>query len=994
MLTDAKHEIVGPSPALPVKDVYEKGLPERPSPPDKPLPSLPIATVVTSPPVSHRSLIDASEKPLRTPISPSPGEKLEEEWPALFPSQPATSNTVKETVHDDSLDQTGSSACNRSTSNAKLIKGQHQHIEEAQNQPTITAPEHPEMEQGNQADAVTTQHPISTLHTQVVSGTTMERLKPGKEPSAYHAATKKTLATTVKKETISAAASTKSGLANNSAAGATPFTSNTKLLHPVVQRTATSRGSERARVSRLPRRLSVTGPLRSSSSSRGPANRCSSPYNSAQAHNLQSASVEHDHPSSNAKGPIDQIRPQPAGHTPNNAKVALQDTPSVIAVKQSSKTGHTGSIRSTIPRSRHQFRTRQDAESESESEIVVAKLSRKKMSSDRRDIDHNVDDGDLDTDEDHGNEDKELSQASETDRDKQRRGHVQQTERAKIDFGGEPALARPAQDVVSTKLVDSSDYKNPLTAALVNHQVDKSSATDLASAVEPYLDTSLQRPMIDKPLTRVKRLSATAPGHGPILRISDSADRIIMGYGSEGDLGQDGIIVRKRNSVPDLRRSVVVKELRKSTEGLLNGRLSLSRSTTTRSWSRYELKEELSERGNVGRHNNSSFRPQSDIVNAEASIPEDPFSICDCMTRANSDVVAGEAYSNSPLDWPLKSCPHALDEPQPVKEDSSGEGRSWISPSTDLRNPKVSEHSLSSPTNEESRCNKANSSLPASKNFQARNGHRSGREDVSPLVVANGSPLISNQVRSAVEKNAQFPPRTSSRANTPDVSAPSRLQISHTFTREIPNRFESARPRRLSEDFSLPKSISVNPEILRNSIYNLKDAERSKISTPATQEPSRAQLSSAKGMLSNFRGLFHKRSIDGPTSSTPKNKGSSLQRRHALVAAVNGSPHPNYHSRTLPATNGAQKRGRGGALVVPTPKDAFPRTTPSIETFSSGLDSDDYRQATDLAIRVLDAARTDHDSRKRARLLQVSLQPSFGSQVVDSDPRHSSDSSW
>ena len=61
--------------------------PSSGSPPDKPLPSLPITTLVseTRSPVQRRSLIDATDKPLRRSMSPSRTAERDEEWPALKP---------------------------------------------------------------------------------------------------------------------------------------------------------------------------------------------------------------------------------------------------------------------------------------------------------------------------------------------------------------------------------------------------------------------------------------------------------------------------------------------------------------------------------------------------------------------------------------------------------------------------------------------------------------------------------------------------------------------------------------------------------------------------------------------------------------------------------------------------------------------------------------------------------------------------------------------
>lgn len=62
------------------------------SSPNKPLPSLPVVTVRPRSPIVRRSLIDAREKPLRKSLSPSPGVKAHEEWPAILPSRPTSLN--------------------------------------------------------------------------------------------------------------------------------------------------------------------------------------------------------------------------------------------------------------------------------------------------------------------------------------------------------------------------------------------------------------------------------------------------------------------------------------------------------------------------------------------------------------------------------------------------------------------------------------------------------------------------------------------------------------------------------------------------------------------------------------------------------------------------------------------------------------------------------------------------------------------------------------
>ncbi|OAP58814.1 hypothetical protein AYL99_06111 [Fonsecaea erecta] len=63
------------------------GHPRHQSPPDKPLPSLPVATVKSKSPV-RRSLIDCTERPLRRSLTPPDGGvPKQEDWPAIEPTK-------------------------------------------------------------------------------------------------------------------------------------------------------------------------------------------------------------------------------------------------------------------------------------------------------------------------------------------------------------------------------------------------------------------------------------------------------------------------------------------------------------------------------------------------------------------------------------------------------------------------------------------------------------------------------------------------------------------------------------------------------------------------------------------------------------------------------------------------------------------------------------------------------------------------------------------
>jgi hypothetical protein len=966
-LQKPEHGTLESSPALPAKDVRERRLPERPNPPDKPLPSLPVATVVTRSPIIRRSLIDAGEKLLKRSVSPSVGEMVEEEWPVLYPSRPTTPNTLQE-IHNRFSNQAEGSTRDRSGSNSGPADCDRR-VTGRQEGPETTFAEDPPHRQGSQEAAQSVQRPSNTIKARLDSKTAADGPKPDEAPPPAVPNTREALPAAASKALPPA------DTPSETESAATISNNNMRVLSPIAQHTPSSQDSAKVRTSRLPKRLSAPGLVRSSYSPRRSGSGRSSPYKSVSSQVSRGAPVIHDRPQSGARRPADEAKPQhSSSHVVSSAIVAAGHVPSLIAVKQSSRHGQAESLKSSIPRPRHHFQLHQDAESETE--IAISKIPRKKLDSNAITIDHRSDDGDLDTDQEHERkEDKKVGRASQAQIEHKQTGQALENDRADLGLSGE---AEKAEELIPSPLVCPHNGETS-SSATFHHLEGESSSTAASTSIAGIpLDASRRRQLIDRPYNRVKRLSVTAPDHGPILRISDSADKIIMGYGSEEDLNEADTPARKRNSVPDLRRSVVIKELRKSTEGLLNGRVPLSRSSTTRSLTRFESKEQIGDRSNVRGLSDSQHEPRSVTVRPKLSASDDPFSSRNGNTIVSTDGLARKNSPNGLLDWPLRSTPQHLTELHPVEEDSLQEAQSWIPLSATPDTATVSERKLSSPiTNDlESWSKVKDTSGSIMKRSQAQIYPRSGRGDANLVAMGTKSmPGSCNGVRSALQQNAQFPPRTSSRANTPDILARPCLQI-RSPSSDIPNRFESAHPRRISDDFSLPKSATFDPETLRHPIHKLKDTDKSKITTSLTRETGKTQLSSAKGMLSNIKGLFHKRSIETPNvSSTVKSRVLGPGERSAMVT-IDGSPYPNYHSRTLPAASAINRGARLGALVVPTPKDAFPPAAVSRQPQSPGLDPDDYRQAADLAMRVLDTARIEHDPLKRTRLLQVSVHPS------------------
>jgi hypothetical protein len=955
---------------VPSKDVRGTGQPEGSNPPDKPLPSLPIATIQGGSPIVRRSLIDASEKPLRRSISSSSGENVEEEWPTLSPSRTTTPNSNQKVGHETASDLTGGLTGDKSGAFSTPAKVDHQRFDTCQHEGEEATTEIPGPRQGSRGVAVLATISSANNQSRLASAPKVNGLQSRKRPFTDLLDAKESLSTGTDRDILNEGASSDIGPAKVSTSGA--FTPSNIDFSSTVQATPFSQGSARARVSRLPKRLSVPGPVRNSGSPRRTLSGRSTPYDSLAARISCDPSLKQGQGPNGAKKPAERTRPYRVGHAVYGDSPASGNVPSLVTVKQSSKHGQVEDGKSSIPRPRHQFHLYQDVDSEAE--IFVSKMSRKKLFSNRAPNDRNSDDADLDTDEDYKvKEGNVIARDFNPPKADKQAGQVLNNG-AEMELHVEAARAGVAEETVSPAV------EKALTASSENCQVDKSSAADSGSVLDTSLNTSRQGLLVEKPLDRVKRLSATAPEHGPVLRISDSADKIIMGYGSDDDVVDSDMPARKRNSVPDLRRSVVVKELRKSTEGLLNSHMPLSRSSTTGSFSKTEVIDQAGEAWDVRRNSDSHSGLLNVAVRGTAPNSEDPFSTTDGMGTFQKHKIARKPTPHGRLDWPLKSSPQTSAELHPVREDSCEESASWVTPFQSPLTTNVCEHkSFSKSEAQESPSVATASFASASKRPNLQMIQTSGGKTHS---LASGNKLLGNANRghSAAQAQVQFPPRISSRTNTPEVSLRPRQQFHLSSSREIPNRFDTAHPRRLSEDFSVPKNMTVEADTLRNSVHNLKGTEKPSVSTPAARETSKVQLSTAKGMLSNIKGLFHKRSIETPTpSSTAKSKAPPTSERCATVA-VNSSPCPNYHSRTLPVGYGAHKSARTGISIVPTPRDAFPKSTSTSKKppspSSPGLaDSDDYRQATDLAMRILDAAQTEHDAPKRARLVQVCFSP-------------------
>ena len=667
---------------VPAKDVPQRSRLEL-SPPDKPLPGLPIVTVQAGSPVIRRSLIDAREKPLRRSISPAPGANADREWPVLVPTRPTTPSAVQEIPSTDPMKHMSKSTDTQPEPSLEVARCDHQHIDKCQWGSKATAADH-RLQQGNTFDVVAIEKARESDQASMASETTTKTLNSENNPLALLSNAEQSLIT-ADGEPSESKTSTESGcpkecipeegLSINDYKPSSSTGPKDGVVHKVEK--SSSQAGVRARASRLPKRLSAPGPVRNSSSPCRSGSRGTSPYGPLPAPICRNRYVKDNHHSSSPRRQDDRAKSLHAGQAAHSVNLAIKNVPSSVAVKKSSKHGVAESCRRSIPRPRS--RSELDEDAESESEVLLSKLPRRKLNSNPLTSEHKAEDGDIDTDEGHEQKEGPLLDASVSAAQNNQSGDNSDLEAPITVFKGQTdSSAMMPEDLASLNPAGLLEEEKALSGALDKEQHPTQSKADCTSTFKPQVDVARQRQLLDKPFNRFKRLSATAPDHGPVLRISDSAERIIMGSGSDGCLHDHDTAAQKRNSVPDLRRSVVIKELRKSTEGLLNGLSPLSRGLTTRSLNGFESKDVASE------NKDESMSLRSELCSPKARLNtlsfDDPFSTTNGKSLADSDNISRRCGAGDAADWPLRTSAQAANELQPVDGYKAEDEKSWISP--------------------------------------------------------------------------------------------------------------------------------------------------------------------------------------------------------------------------------------------------------------------------------------------------------------------------
>lgn len=472
---------------------------------------------------------------------------------------------------------------------------------------------------------------------------------------------------------------------------------------------------------------------------------------------------------------------------------------------------------------------------------------------------------------------------------------------------------------------------------------------------------------------QIKRLSIVSPENGPTLKISPSADRLIMGVepGIENQLSRKARNmngqrtphgrITSEDSASGGRSTIVLKsQLERSASGH-DFRQSVSRIDLLASGpgDRRVKSAELN-------YSLSTHHLGAQSVMSNASTPK-------CLEKPITDDPFLDIQSNQQLNHAVV---RSTVTPEAAITDNgkelSNDEESWISPMA-----KRHRHDLNG------RPSSPCSDLPAARNQEVilggyskyRELSTSGESGHNIAVVIQTPP---EQHSKGAEKppdifastpprplakagntfSSTFPPRRSSRTTPPDYTINRLSQRTPTSPSEV---VRSAQSEFLSRQYQLgaSKGVASSPLDISQPVAYKRDS--------IARNSSKSQVHMSRGVFSNIRGLFHKR----PTENDPPLIKSNDKGKQATCIAPNGSPflpitdiHP-IHRPALASVNrsallkGKKNLARDSAVLSPG--------TPSL---ASPLPSE-ISTTTTLAMQLLESARTERSSPRKERALEL-----------------------
>ncbi|KAL8938784.1 MAG: hypothetical protein Q9216_003706 [Gyalolechia sp. 2 TL-2023] len=498
----------------------------------------------------------------------------------------------------------------------------------------------------------------------------------------------------------------------------------------------------------------------------------------------------------------------------------------------------------------------------------------------------------------------------------------------------------------------------------------------------PVLESIEESP---KSTFRSKRLSANSSAlvHGPTLKISSSANRIIMGTGESNK--ENPPLAKKKST--DLFRAAVTNEHRHITKGKTT---SIGQSKTrTRPLSSQSFREDQSHSdspSNAHKVKKTKSVDMSIVCSTAAQQLKPVAHKAEGFDQRTDASIAEDLFANAVGECNSQST-------GACEEGSAGNGAAEstslapvISPAEDSAAPSSDAIPVVVPAflpeTVQEHINKSNSVSVSEPNRVDEVKAR--KADSCPLTTDTHSQSAFNQIapstpQSEVQRNGSpssdsFPPRSSSRMKHPDytVSASSKSSSVSPIDRvavQLQKEISATQPFETAvTDSEISRQLSnVDCETTRHEISSqtiLADVGRKRDSI--ARESQRSQASVSKGLMSNFRGLFYKRTSDSTEASVARSTKKGGKRP---TVTAHGSPFPSMsnihpiHRPTQASINrggAASQRPGSHGLAVNSPGSPVGSPVPT-----------DVSTTTTLAMQILDSVRRESSSPKKERLLEL-----------------------
>lgn len=462
-----------------------------------------------------------------------------------------------------------------------------------------------------------------------------------------------------------------------------------------------------------------------------------------------------------------------------------------------------------------------------------------------------------------------------------------------------------------------------------------------------------------QPKYQTKRLSMNSPEHGPTLKISPSADRLIMGTESDKENEPDSKTKKKRYGFmnSESRSSSKIRApTRSSNKPVENPRPSSSQglplSASRPKLVDAETREKKVKSADVGAclgidhllHLSGKETPSSSRKNIDASGSDDPF--FDAKSSLSKRMSRVTGTEKEPLLQDDLLAPEIQSWVEPVKNHLSQteDGDASLLP--------ADVHSVF--THDEADVPRHQVSLPTASQSKVKSSKAPPILEHTLAKVNEPSPSTPNQANTiaGTDKSGSLPPRSSSRTAHPNFTAKKLSPISPLGNKEhVPQGFTDRQNRLGSLRGHGTSQVDLGIPSNRTSI---------------AQESNKSHGSVSKGVLSKFGGLFHKRNSDDPNIPLKSGKKS----KQKLSITTNGSPFPpisEVHPIHRP-TLSSMRRANGNAPRSPLPDSAI--NGASSPTFNSPLPTE-VSTTTTVAMQILESARKERSSPKKERLLEL-----------------------